>query len=306
MKGPLHRTALSVLVAVGVASAGIALSGQAPNRGQAGHRGYHREGPTPNRPGQPTFLTEPQSGTPLDLAIGYLRTHTAQLGLTPADLNEMAVTSQYRSADSGATHVYLRQQYNGLDVAGADINVNVSQDGRIVSVGNRFIPDLAAAISGQTPGLGPADAARLAAAHAGLTLTSPLEPVAGEGGAAQHTLFSSGGIASGPISARLVYQPVGPREVRLAWLIGIDEIDGDHTWSMTVDAQTRDVLEAIDHVDHDTWGPVTGGAAIAGAEAEAPAPMADPTEAYRVFAIPKESPNDGPRTLVVGPARSSR
>src|SRR5436190_9868533 len=62
------------------------------------------------------LLSGPAEGQPLDIARNYLNAHAADFGLSPDDLSDSVVTSQYADDDTGITHVYLRQRVNGLEV----------------------------------------------------------------------------------------------------------------------------------------------------------------------------------------------
>ena len=85
------------------------------------------------------YLTQPAAGAPLNIAINYLSTHANQLGLLPADVVNPIVTDLYKDADTGLAHIYLRQRFNNLPVVNANLNVNVTRDGRVLSVGGGFI-----------------------------------------------------------------------------------------------------------------------------------------------------------------------
>ncbi|KAI8867101.1 hypothetical protein GQ42DRAFT_138996 [Ramicandelaber brevisporus] len=56
------------------------------------------------------------------------------------------VTSAYESQPSGVTHVYLRQLVNGLEIANADMNINVAKDGSILSSGSSFVDNAETAV----------------------------------------------------------------------------------------------------------------------------------------------------------------
>src|SRR5262249_19236415 len=64
-------------------------------------------------------------------------------GLTPADLNDPVVTSQYTDDDTGITHLYLRQRVNGLEVAYADLDVSLTAQGEVIAAGGGFVAGLA-------------------------------------------------------------------------------------------------------------------------------------------------------------------
>src|SRR5687767_2288967 len=81
--------------------------------------------------GAPGFLTGPQAGDHLALALDYLSKNTGSLGITKADLADVQVTDRYVSEHNGVTHIYLAQSFNGIPVHNGLINVNVMADGRI-------------------------------------------------------------------------------------------------------------------------------------------------------------------------------
>ena len=45
---------------------------------------------------------------------------------------------------TGATHIYLRQRYQGIPVYNGQLQINVNRDGRIISVNNSFLAGIAA------------------------------------------------------------------------------------------------------------------------------------------------------------------
>ena len=49
------------------------------------------------------------------------------------------VESHYTSDMSGATHVFLRQKVNGLDVINGKMNINLDKNNRVISYGNSFV-----------------------------------------------------------------------------------------------------------------------------------------------------------------------
>ncbi len=270
--------------------------------------GFQAQGATPQRAGEIRFLTGPNQGDALDIALTYVRDNARALGLSGDDIRDVVVTDRYTSEHNGVTHVYLRQRYNGIDVFGADINVNVAADGSIINIGNSFVANLAGAVAAQAPARSAVQAVTAAGRHLGLELNQAVEVVAQRGGSAREVVLSDAGMAAQDIPARLVYQPVAPGAVRLAWQLEIEEPDGENWWLMTVDAETGEVLSQLNYVDHDNWGVpvarVAGRAPLLGSAASVSSLPSVQTDGatYNVYALPKESPSDGPRTLVVDPA----
>ena len=92
-----------------------------------------------NQPKAIGFLSAPNEGEALDIALAYLDENQEALGLTNADLADLIVTDQYVSEHNGMTHIYLRQRVNGIEVVGGNININIASDGSVINLGNRFI-----------------------------------------------------------------------------------------------------------------------------------------------------------------------
>ena len=88
------------------------------------------------------FLSAATSGQPMTLAMNFVRSNLAALGLEAADLEGYTVSSVVHSKVTGATHIYLQQRYRGIPVYNAQLQVNVNRDGRIISVNNSFLPGL--------------------------------------------------------------------------------------------------------------------------------------------------------------------
>ena len=81
-----------------------------------------------------------QTSDPLQVAQSYLHKNAEELGVTSADVADAAVTSQYRTAHLGVTHVNLNQRVEGLEVFGAHVTVNVADDGSVIFAGGSLVP----------------------------------------------------------------------------------------------------------------------------------------------------------------------
>lgn len=244
-----------------------------------------------------------------DIAIDYVKQNKQELGLTGSDVNDMRVTSKVVDAGTGTTHVYLQETHKGIGVYGGLLTVNVAKDGWVYSVGNRFVPNLAAAAGGQSSKKAH-EAADAAAKAVGLK-PKDLRTVEEGTGPSKKSVVSNGGISAKPIPAELVWQPLDNGKVRLAWNVQIDETSGDHYWSTNVDAETGDVLSTNDFVAQDNRSSTAAaiarpsGVASTAAAALGPAETVADGSSYRVFAWPSESPSDGDRTVVQNPAAAN-
>jgi hypothetical protein len=249
-----------------------------------------------------------QTADPAGVAIAYVRANAAAFGLTDADLADVVVTDEVLTAETGVTHVYLQQRHRGIPVVSGISNVNVARGGTVLNAGNRFVADLAAATAGQDPAetRSAVQATAAAARHVGLAPTERLAVLEREGGPQRETTVSDGGISDATIPAELVWLPLDSGAVRLAWTVEIAEADGQHRWVVRVDAANGAVLRTDDRVLHDDLGALAGmlGRRSDGVKV-APERTVRDGSSYRVFAIPKESPSDGDRTLVRNPASAN-
>jgi len=190
------------------------------------------------------------------------------------DVADLLVTSQHRSQHNGVTHVYLRQRFEGLEIYGADTNVNLAADGSILSAHNGFIPGIRAEINRSEPVLTAAEAVQRAADYLQIELTAPLAVVEAKGGAAQEVIFEGGEVSLDPIPARLMFLPVGQDKTRLVWNSVLHLPDGSEWLDLNIDAETGEILSEANWVAH---------------------------AGYRVIGLPLESPDDGARSLKTDP-----
>jgi Zn-dependent metalloprotease len=192
--------------------------------------------------------TGAQPREPREVALEYLRSHRAEVGLSEEDLADVIAIGQNVVRSSGVTNVHLRQRYHGVGIIGAEMNVIVTSDGRVLNTGGSFIKGLAGAVNEPQRRISAVDAARAAASSLGLVLREPFKVLQEQSGASAKTTLSPGGIASESIPAHLAYQRVAPARARLAWVLEIERPDGRHWWVMTIDAENGDVLDKSDRV----------------------------------------------------------
>jgi len=208
-------------------------------------------------------LTGPQEGDAQDLALAFVKGNRSLLGLGPADLREWEVTDSVVSSVTGVTHLYLRQLHAGLPVYNAQLQVNITADGRILSVNNAFVPELGQRTAKVAPGLGAQNAVMRAAQHLGIQLPGqPLAVLETSPGPEQRTVVAGNGLSLEPIEAELMWLPLG-RDVELVWNFQIQTLEEDHWLDINVSATTGNVRTRFD------WT----------SDAE-----------YRVYAQPTESP----------------
>jgi extracellular elastinolytic metalloproteinase len=203
---------------------------------------------------QTGFLTDAQSGSAEAIALEFARSNTDVLGLTPADLDGMEVTDVVYSRPTGTTHVYYRQRHLGLPVYNGQLHINVHKDGRILSVNNAFVPDIATVATSISPALGADRAVARAAANLSVKLgAQPKVMSAVSGSTEQRTLVEAAGLSTSTVDAQLMWMPVNGQHVALAWRFQVETTDGNHHFDYTVDAQTGKVWTRFDWSAADSY-----------------------------------------------------
>ncbi len=246
-------------------------------------------------------LSAPSDLDAEDIAIGFVQAEAATYGVAASDVQELAVLSRYVSKHNGVTHVNLAQQYDGLDIFGAAATVNLLSDGSVLFVGESLVNGLKVA----SDELAVDAAAAVAGAASGLGLAAPAGLRVLEDGDEELTL-SGGGISDAPIEAKLGWQATSTG-LRLAWQLVIDDSTDVHLWNATVDAATGSLLAADDWTSSHSMtdlAHLARGSSAYSASFVFPGssnPVNDGSS-YRVYAEPRESPNDGDRVVVHNPA----
>ena len=227
------------------------------------------------------FLTGANAGAPIDVATQFLEGHASRFGLTVDAIRNSKVTDQYTDADTGITHIYLRQQVGGLEVQNTSIGIHLTSSGEVITASSSFVPvfdseGFTSALS-QEMRFGALDAALSAMAQLDLPLDvgpnpsgyseSPNTPD-------QATLLRIPGLSLDDIQARLVWIPNEAAGLDLSWEMVARTPDGEHWYHMGVDASTGELRMLWDWVEHAT---------------------------YNVLPIPTESPADGSFELVMDP-----
>lgn len=278
-----------------------------------------------------TPATPPQSYEAV--ARQHLLDHAARYGVSRDDMAELRLQTERTDRITGAHYLYFIQTVNGLPIHNAIVNLYLAPDGKVVHVGNRAQSNLRQRATPATPILTADQAVAAAAAGLGLRYTpSSVTPISSEGGIAQATEFYGGDLSLTTIPVQLRYQPAADGSLRLAWDVSIYRQHARHWWSVRLDATNGTFLDVADWVVHDEWGseaPIeaqpertplllgglsgwmrTPSAFVNASNSTAPIdttfipPIVSSdllTGTYRVFALPLENPNIGPRTLVANP-----
>ena len=244
----------------------------------------------------------------LNIAVEHLKLKAKDLNLTNTDILNYRISDLYRSKHNGVTHVYLNQEFEGIPVYTAIININVLPNGKVLNMGNRFIADLQAKVNASTPSIGPGIALQRLLDEFEIQTDIPLRLKQQIND--HHFIFENDNLALEPIPVKLVYQAMPDKRVRLAWNVEFYQLDAQHWWNARIDAHTGDLLAHHDQVihcnfdvdhDHDECTDHSI-SKTNNLQKNEKANSAVVPNSYNVFAMPLESPNQGERTLEINPA----
>jgi extracellular elastinolytic metalloproteinase len=244
-----------------------------------------------------TFLTAQSS---FEIAKDYLQ----QTGkYTSADLSDIQISDEYTSRHNGITHLYLKQQYQGVEILNSITNFNI-KSGNISSNGGKFVSNLDQKINTNQAGISPALALQQVKVLHEIE-DENLSIVSSSNTSDRATVFEKGNIALENITVRLVY--VEKEELlRLCWEVSLYEKSAENWWISYVDAQTNELIEEYNQVIHCVFHTEkehkTAKANIKHqAEITLKRNAIVVANSYNVFAYPVESPSHGNRTIQISP-----
>lgn len=209
----------------------------------------------------------------VDAGLGFLSSRASQFGITPSDLADHVVTTNYTEADSGITHLFLGQQIHGLEVLHTGFNIGIMPNGAVISAGGAFVANLRnqlPSLDQIDPVMSPTDAIRFAVKELGIREFgnfTVIDPKMGPMNSLPTTFkFLAPLVSQDPIDMRLHYVPTADGSAALSWGMVINMLDGEHWYDLSINAFNGEMTSQVDYVAH-----------------------AD----YHVVPTPNESPQDG-------------
>ena len=236
----------------------------------------------------------------------YLDQKKESLNLISADLADLYVNKQFFSTKSKITHVYVNQRYQGINIFNAISSVAI-KDNVVFYYANNFIGNISDRINTTNPQLSAEQAIQRAASELNLGIAQNLtllETVE------KKYVYSNGNISKVDIPVELVFYNVNG-ELKLAWDLSIQALNGN-TWpSVRIDALNGEVLSQNDWILTCNFGDNNHehhGHGLKTEKEEGDFSLfkddylrVDGSQ-YNVYALPIAGPNDGGRTLVLEPA----
>lgn len=239
------------------------------------------------------------------LIQNWLGQNKEKYDLLENDLSNLLVTDAYFSKKTRINHVYVNQGYQGVKIHNAVSSVAV-KDNYIFYYANGFISDIETKINTVTPTINAEGAINAVVNHYNLGNLSDLVLINSSNNSYE---FSTGNVSKVNIPVTLVYQPIENGEIKLAWDLNIQSLNGKNWYSVRVDAVNGQILDTNDwvvscnfgdgnhlgHTNHDANEDDTFNLF------KSTSMMVDGSQ-YSVFPIPFKNPTEGPLTLVSEPA----
>ena len=247
------------------------------------------------------YALSAQNPAAIDQARQFIEDHFQKWELDKKDVEELIVSDHYQSRN-GIRHVYFKQHYRGIPIDGAILNVTITPDGRVFTVGTpRLISHLKAKIKTTQPALQAPKALALAAGHT--RSPHPVTPVLKEQIDARHFIFEKGTLFGRDIPVQLIYQTDREGQLHLCWSVEIEEKESSESWMFYIDA----VNGALLYKSKLTVSCSFGSSPYHNHDREcqpanSPGTSNSNSNSYRVFPFPGESPNHTTHQIVTNPA----
>lgn len=209
------------------------------------------------------FLTpeNKQTGDPVEVVRGFLRTNQDFFGITAADLDTLAPSRRSRVEGSPVLRrltqpvhfVALDQRWKGRHVYPASLVGAVTSKGQLVSLAGEIVPDLASTINTEEPRLTAREALARASESVGVPFVPSRHPrIQSPKGPEQRQTFAAGGAFGADVPVRLLYLAVSRESARLAWEATLGKADDLYLYQVLVDAETGEILFRVSLTDFDT------------------------------------------------------
>lgn len=239
-----------------------------------------------------------------------LQENTKQHQLSESDVSSWKLINHHTNEKTGIEFNYLHQTFNDVLIYNAISVVAVKEDLGILA-SNGFVSDLASKVQTSTATITPTAAIHAAANHLGLDNVGDLKLLSEKEN--NTFVFEANDLSVETIDVQLKLFKVNENSMRAAWDLHIYQLDQKHWWSLRVDAQTGEILDQTDWVvscdfeKDNTHNHSHAGHQHTKSEFMFPMPPQQSFgngAGYNVFPIPLESPNHGPRQLLIDPSDS--
>ena len=262
-----------------------------------------------------TLVSSAQLHNVEEIAIEYMQSTAMDEGFEPTDFQDYQIIHKFESANNGVTHLYIVQQYQGVEVEHAIFNVNILSDGTVFHHGNKGVKQIASKIAKSNPTVGCHEAFGKCLTDLGITTTA--SKVRSEKNNEIRFVKPDG--LFDDVLVRKVYalQPNG--QYRMVWGMEVVSNSTGEALHYQIDVATGQILKKeniaikcqFDHKEHDNQCRPVSKTVQANPKEPKRIEQEDELEInqmimdgsqYNVFPLPGESPNHITRSAITNPA----
>ncbi len=236
------------------------------------------------------------------LIQSYLDLNKSKFELSSQDISDWTIISEVPGSGTGITSCNILQNYQGIQIFNSLSNASV-KNGQVIDYGNNFRTNIGSKINTVTPTINAIQAAT--SAYSKLAISDIPNFIISET-LATNDFKINDGLQEDPISAKLVYQSMPNKSLRLAWYLQFYSPDAKHAWDIRIDAVNGAILEKNDlmiscnfskgnHKNHNHKENFDFSSSLFSVTNSALVP---PVGNYRVVPYNYISPNHGPFQLV--------
>jgi len=172
----------------------------------------------------------------------YLETNRSQFGLTTQDISDWVIDSEVKGSATGITSTFITQRHDGIEVFNAQSNAWVKNN-TVLKVENNFQKNIASKVNSNTPTLSVIQGIRAACSKLGIT---PVPNYSIAQTKSSKSFMLTDNVNEDLITAKLVYQVMNDKNLKLAWYYQFYSPDGQHLWDVRIDALNGNILDKND------------------------------------------------------------
>ena len=250
-----------------------------------------------------------QENAMIEKAKKHISENLETFQLLSSDIDGMVLDHHYRNERIGSTYIYFNQAIEGLPIKNAIMNVTLNKNGKVIHVGNNFVSHLHDKLITSRSQVDAEIAVKNAALHLGVERVGTLR--VRDRNAENTVVFEKADFSRSPIKTQLMYDFDGEKVVKV-WQATIEMSDNSDYWEIRMNAETGEFFSKNNLTVYCTLHPGQferhGGCDAPSAVTfghkkltSAASLLSVENSAYKVYALPAESPSHGPHVLVENP-----
>lgn len=237
----------------------------------------------------------------------YLQLNLNKLELSNSDINNWIVQSEASSTNTNITNYYIKQRYQEIEIYNAISNVWVKNN-EVINVENQFVSNINNKVNTTLPIVSVIDGLHIAKNLLNIDDSVNHEILENKNNI---NFIISNAESLDQVYAKLVFQLTTDNSLRLAWDYTIDIPGHQHLWSVRIDAVNGKLLEKYDMVISCNFEHINNCNSTASSKTiafnksfykdQVSSILEVQSGTYNVIPFNIESPNHGPRQLIVSP-----